>query len=63
MFSTAVKSIDKAIKTSIILTLGINNPEATKPKVRLCAKVKTEHWRTTVFNLELRKKSVRIKRM
>jgi hypothetical protein len=43
MFSIAVKSIETAIKGSIIFAFGIINPDAAIPKDKLCAKVKTEH--------------------
>lgn len=43
MFSTAVKSIEAAIRGSIMEAFGMMYPAAAKPKDKLCATVKTEH--------------------
>ena len=63
MFSIAVNKIDKAIKGSTILALGMINPDAAKANEKLCASVKMEHWINIVFRLELKKNKVNIKSM
>jgi len=63
IFSIDAKRIDKAIRGSTIFELGIMNPDAVKPKDRLCANVKTEHCMITDLTFELRKNMLRIKSM
>ena len=63
IFSIAVKSMDKAMRTSIKLAFGIIKPKEVKAKETLWAIVKTEHWMTIDFIFGLTKKRVRIKRI